>query len=84
MTGRKIELDLKKDALKDKKATYRLLQAFRRLSEIGDRDEEEKEKLEDLKVKVWSLKKDIAGEEDPHPFISNPEEVEEGLEAARE
>ncbi|MFB6213771.1 MAG: hypothetical protein ABEJ07_04395 [Candidatus Nanohaloarchaea archaeon] len=51
-------------------------QAFIRLSEIGGRTKEQEEELEEVKRRIWELKKSIAGEEDPHPFTSNPEEIE--------
>jgi hypothetical protein len=81
MVVKKEELDIRKDALKDTKAAYRLLQAFKRLSEIGDRTDQEEKKLNGIRRNVWSLKKSIAKKngDDLHPFVSNPEEIEEDL-----
>lgn len=75
----KEELDIRKDALKNSKAAYRLRQAFIRLSEIGGRTDNQEKELEDIRQRVWDLKKNIAGEEDPHPFTSNPDDIENEL-----
>lgn len=79
----KKELDIRKDALKDTKAAYRLLQAFKRLSEIGDRTEQEEKKLNGIRRNVWSLKSSIAKKSggDPHPFIEEKsvEKIEKDL-----
>jgi hypothetical protein len=71
-------LDVRKDATEEREVLYRLRQAFIRLCEIKV-DRRHQPKLLELQKKTWSLKADVASDEDPHPFTENSDWIDKEL-----